>query len=125
MLKYDGPKVTFVTDFGLYCYLVMTFGLKNTVTMYQHLANKMCKHLIRKSMKVCVDDMRVKSLNKFDHLEHLREAFVVLRTHDMMLNPAKCVFGVGSRNFLDLMVSKHGIEANPNHIKAILDMEPP
>ncbi|XP_063941291.1 uncharacterized protein LOC135149494 [Daucus carota subsp. sativus] len=43
----------------------------------------------------------------------------------MMLNPAKCAFGVGSGKFLGLMVSKRGIEANPDKIKAILDMEPP
>ncbi|XP_074358737.1 putative mitochondrial protein AtMg00860 [Apium graveolens] len=43
----------------------------------------------------------------------------------MMLNPAKCSFGVGSRKFLGLMVSNRGIEANPDKIKAILDMEPP
>ncbi|XP_074373823.1 putative mitochondrial protein AtMg00860 [Apium graveolens] len=42
-----------------------------------------------------------------------------------MLNPAKCAFGVGSGNFLGHMVSKRGIEANPDKIKAILDMEPP
>ena len=43
----------------------------------------------------------------------------------MMLNPAKCAFGVGSGIFLGLMVSKQGIEVNPDKIKAILDMEAP
>lgn len=42
-----------------------------------------------------------------------------------MLNPAKCAFGVGSGKFFSLMVSKWGIEANPDKIKAIVDMEPP
>ncbi|KAK1384714.1 DNA/RNA polymerases superfamily protein [Heracleum sosnowskyi] len=69
--------------------------------------------------------MLVKSLDTADHIEHLREAFEVLRHHKMMLNPAKCAFGVGSGKFLGLMVSKRGIEANPDKIKAILDMEPP
>ena len=32
---------------------------------------------------------------------------------------------MGSGKFLGLMVSKRGIEANPDKIKAILDMEPP
>ena len=76
-------------------------------------------------MEVYVDDMLVKSLSKADHLEHLKEAFEVPRTHKMMLNPAKCAFGVGSRKFLGLMFSKRGIEAYPDKIKAILDMEPP
>ncbi|KAL8090177.1 hypothetical protein AgCh_039589 [Apium graveolens] len=83
------------------------------------------KDLIGKTMEVYVDDMLVKSLVKTDHITHLREAFEVLRHHKMMLNPTKCAFGVGSGKFLGLMVSKRGIEANPDKIKAILDMEPP
>lgn len=74
-------------------------------------------------MEFYVDDMLVKSLDKADHIVHLREVFEVLRCHKMMLNPAKCVFGVGSRKFLGLMVSKRGFEANPDKVKAILGME--
>ena len=125
MDKYDVPKVSFITNFGVFCYLVMAFGLKNAGATYQCPTKKMFKHLIGKTMEVYVDDMLAKSLNKADHLEHLKEAFEVLRTHKMMLNPAKCSFGVGSGKFLGLMVSKRGIEANPDKIKAILDMEPP
>lgn len=42
-----------------------------------------------------------------------------------MLNPAKCAFGVASRKFLGFMVSQRGIEANPEKIKAILEMQSP
>ncbi|KAL8114078.1 hypothetical protein AgCh_021094 [Apium graveolens] len=125
MHKDDIPKVSFITDFGVYCYLVMAFGLKNAGATYQRLVNKIFKDLIGKTMEVYVDDMLVKSLVKTDHIAHLREAFEVLRYHKMMLNPTKCAFGVGSGKFLGLMVSKRGIEANPDKIKAILDMEPP
>ncbi|KAL8116987.1 hypothetical protein AgCh_023241 [Apium graveolens] len=96
MQKGDIPKVSFITDFGVYCYLVMAFGLKNAGATYQRLANKIFKDLIGKTMEVYVDDMLVKSLVKTDHITHLREAFEVLRYHKMMLNPTKCAFGVGS-----------------------------
>ncbi|KAM2724869.1 hypothetical protein EV1_027642 [Malus domestica] len=43
----------------------------------------------------------------------------------MRLNPNKCTFGVGSGKFLGFMISKRGIEANPENIKAILDMKEP
>ena len=125
MHKDDIAKVSFITDFGVFCYLVMAFGLKNAGATYQRLVNKIFKHLIGKTMEVYVDDMLVKSLDKADHFAHLSEAFEVLRYHKMMLNPAKCAFGVGSGKFLGMMVSKRGIEANPDKIKAILDMEPP
>ena len=68
MDKDDTLKVSFIMDFGVFCYLVMTFGLKNAGATYQRLANKMFKHLIGKTMEVYMDDMLVKSLNKADHL---------------------------------------------------------
>ncbi|KAL8134606.1 hypothetical protein AgCh_009579 [Apium graveolens] len=98
---------------------------KNAGATYQRLVNKIFKDLIGKTMEIYVDDMLVKSLLKADHITHLREVFEVLRYHKRMLNPAKCAFGVGSGKFLGLMVSKRGIETNPDKIKAILDMEPP
>jgi len=43
----------------------------------------------------------------------------------MKLNPCKCAFRVSSGKFLGFMVSERGIEANPDKIQAILNMEPP
>ena len=40
----------------------------------------------------------------------------------MELNPKKCVFGVRVRKFLGFMVSKRGIDANPDKIHAIMDL---
>ena len=40
----------------------------------------------------------------------------------MRLNSTKCVFGVSSSKFLGFMVLQRGIEANPEKVKAILDM---
>ena len=125
MDKDDTSKVFFITDFSVFCYLVMAFGLKNARATYQRLVNKIFKDLIGKTMEVYVDDMLFKSLDKVDHISHLQEAFEVLRHHKMMLNPAKCAFGDCSGKFLDLMVSKRGIEANPDKIRAILNMEAP
>ena len=43
----------------------------------------------------------------------------------MKLNPAKCAFGVSAGKFLGFIVNNRGIEANPDKIKAMLDMSPP
>ena len=43
----------------------------------------------------------------------------------MRLNPQKSVFAASSSKFLGCMVSRRGIEANPEKIKAILDVQPP
>jgi hypothetical protein len=74
-------------------------------------------------MEVYVDDMLVKSAKSISHVHDLREAFGVLKQYGMKLNPAKCAFGVSSEKFLGYMVSCRGIEANPEKIQAILEMQ--
>uniref|UniRef100_A0A2N9J3I5 Integrase catalytic domain-containing protein n=1 Tax=Fagus sylvatica TaxID=28930 RepID=A0A2N9J3I5_FAGSY len=78
-----------------------------------------------RNVEVYVDDMLVKSKENEDHLTDLKETFQALRTYNMKLNPKKCAFGVSSGKFLGFMVSQCGIEANPDKIKAILEMSPP
>ncbi|XP_034213001.1 uncharacterized protein LOC117625570 [Prunus dulcis] len=51
--------------------------------------------------------------------------FGILKDYRMRLNPKKCAFGVSSGKFLGFMISQRGIEANPEKIKAIIDMERP
>ena len=69
--------------------------------------------------------MLVKSLEECKHVDDLQETFNTLKRYSMKLNPSKCAFGVALGKFLGFMVSHRGIEANPEKIKAILDMKPP
>ena len=62
MNKEDQEKTSFVTSQGLFCYKVMSFGLKNARVTYQRLMNKMFMHQIGRNVQVYVDDMLVKSL---------------------------------------------------------------
>uniref|UniRef100_A0A2N9FYM4 RNA-directed DNA polymerase n=1 Tax=Fagus sylvatica TaxID=28930 RepID=A0A2N9FYM4_FAGSY len=121
----DQEKTSFITSKGLFCYRVMPFGLKNAGATYQRLMNKMFHHQIGRNMEVYVDDMLVKTKDDIKHLEDLKETFETLRRYRMKLNPSKCVFGVSSGKFLGFMVSQRGIEANPDKIKAVLEMTPP
>ncbi|KAM1810112.1 hypothetical protein ACFX12_026916 [Malus domestica] len=121
----DQEHTAFTTDRGLYCYKVMPFDLKNAGATYQRLVNSMFAEQIGKSMEVYVDDMLVKSKHADQHITNLSETFTILKRYRMRLNPNKCAFGVGSGKFLGFMISQRGIEANPEKIKAILDMKEP
>ena len=110
---------------SFFCYKVMLFGLKNAGATYQRLMNGMFHDQIGKNVEVCVYDMLVKSTEEDNHLDDLGETFKTLRKYQMKLNPSKCAFGVYSGKFLGFMVSHRGIEANPDKIKAILEMQPP
>ncbi|KAG7533112.1 Ribonuclease H-like superfamily [Arabidopsis thaliana x Arabidopsis arenosa] len=96
-----------------------------TGATYQRLVNKMFHEHLGKTMEVYIDDMLVKSLKKEDHIKHLEECFEILNRYQMKLNPAKCTFGVPSGEFLGYIVTKRGIEANPNQINAFLNMPSP
>ena len=110
---------------GLYCYRVMPFGLKNIGATYQRLVNQMFNKQIGRNVEVYVDDILVKSKEEEDHLDDLKETFNTLRQYSMKLNPSKCAFGVSSGKFLRFMVSQRGIEANPEKVRAILEMSSP
>ena len=102
----------------------MPFGLKNVGATYQRLVNHMFRPQIGRNVEVYIDDMLVKSLDEGSHLDNLQETFETLRRYKMKLNPSKCAFGVSLGKFLRFMVSQRGIEANPDKIQAILEMEP-
>ena len=71
MEEEDQEKIAFVTSQGLYCYKVMSFGLKNTEATYQRLVNQMVIKQIGRNMEVYVDDMLVKSREGRTHLVDL------------------------------------------------------
>ena len=103
----------------------MPFGLKNTEATYQRLVNRMFSHQIGKNVEVYVDDMLVKIKDEANHLDDLKETFNTLRKYNMKLNPAKCVFAIALGKLLGFMVSQRGIEANPNKVKAIIEIKSP
>ncbi|RVW33912.1 Transposon Ty3-G Gag-Pol polyprotein [Vitis vinifera] len=93
MAPEDMEKTSFITEWGTYCYRVMSFGLKNAGATYQIATTTLFHDMMHRDVKF-----------------------------RLRLNPKKCTFGVTSRKLLGYMVSKRGIEANPDKIKAILDM---
>ena len=83
------------------------------------------KDQIGRTTEVYVDDMLVKSRQSNDHIRDLAEMFDILRHYGMKINPSKCSFGVASRKFLGFIVNARGIEANPEKIQAIRDIQAP
>jgi len=83
----DEDNTAFTTSREIYCCKVMPFVLKNVGATFQHMVDKFFKDLIGSIMKVYIDDMLVKSVLHADHLQHLGEAFDLLRKYKVKLNP--------------------------------------
>ena len=120
----DIPKTSFITPKGTYTYIKMPFELKNAGATFQRMVNKVFVEQICRNMECYMDDMIVKPM-LHDHTEYLKECFETLRKNKMKVNPNKRTFGVSSGKFLGYMVNPRGIEANPEKIKAVIDMEAP
>jgi hypothetical protein len=115
----DEDKIAFIMPHGIYCYKVMTFGLKNVGATYQKAIQKCLKSQIRKNVESYVDDVVIKTNEEDQLIIDLTETFANLRGFQWKLNPTKCVFGVPSGLLLGFMVGHRGIEANPAKVGAI------
>ena len=125
MIAENQEKMVFFTDQGVYCYTTMSFGLKNAGAMYQQLINRVFKFQIGRNVESYVDNILLKSMTTSDFLSDVREVLRVFCDTRMMLNPKKCIFGITSGKFLGYLVSRRGIEANSDKVKAIQEMYSP
>jgi hypothetical protein len=76
-------------------------------------------------MEAYMDDIVVKTRDRSTLIQDLEETFASLRKINLKLKPEKCVFGVPSGKLLGFFVSQWGIEANPDKIKAIEQIQAP
>jgi hypothetical protein len=125
MSREDRKHIAFVTVDGLYCYIVMPYGLKNALPTFVRVMSKTFEDLIRDRIEIYVDDIMVKTKRESTLVEDLTLVFDKMRATCMKLNPDKCVFGVSAGKLLGFLVSHRGIEANPEKIRAIEAMRPP
>jgi hypothetical protein len=120
-----GSTLLFVTVDGLYCYIVMPYGLLNALPTFARAMNITLGDLVRDIVEVYVDDIVVKTRESHFLLENLAQVFDKLRATSTKLNPKKCVFGVSTGKLLGFLVTHRGIEANPDKVRAIEAMRPP
>jgi hypothetical protein len=68
----DIPKTAFSTRYGIYGYLVMSFGLTNVPAHFMYLMNLVFTQELEKFVVVFIDNILVFSKSRKVHEEHLR-----------------------------------------------------
>jgi hypothetical protein len=117
----DIPKTAFSTRYGLYEYLVMSFGLTNALAYFMYLMNSMFMPELDKFVIVFIDDILVYSENEEDHAEHLRIVLTRLRDHQLYAKFSKCEFWLRTIPFLGHVLSKNGISMDPSKVQEVMD----
>ena len=119
----DVKKTAIITPFGLYEFLRMPFGLKNSAQAFQRLMNGVLGGLDR--VFVYLDDILVASSSLSQHVEDLRGVLSRLAAAGLTLNRNKCILGVSSVKYLGHMVDSVGMTPLPAKVQAILDIPRP
>jgi len=121
----DIPKTAFSTRYGLYEYLVMSFGLTNAPAYFIYLMNSVFMPELDKFIVVFIDDILIYSKNKKEHEQHLRIVLQRLRDHQLYAKFSKCEFWLNSVKFLGHTISSEGISVDPSKVQEVMDWKPP
>ncbi|WVZ75483.1 hypothetical protein U9M48_023529 [Paspalum notatum var. saurae] len=121
----DIPKTAFSTGYGLYEYLVMSFGLTNAPAFFMYMMNSVFMNELDKFVVVFIDDILIYSKNEKEHEEHLRVVLTRLREHKLYAKFSKCAFWLKEVGFLGHILSEKGVAVDPSKVKDVLNWKQP
>jgi hypothetical protein len=121
----DILKTAFSTRYGLYDYLVMSFGLTNAPTHFMYLMNFVFMAELDKFVVVFIDDILIYSKNVEEDEGHLCIVLQQLRDHQLYAKFRKCVFFLSEVSFIGHVISAEGISIDPGKVQDVLDWRPP
>lgn len=116
-------KTAVITPFGLFEFLRMPYGLRNSAQTFQRFVDQILQGL--DLVFVYIDDILIASNTLTEHENHLRIVFNRLEKHGLTINPLKCHFGKKVVQFLGFNVSCEGLKPLPDRITTIQNYKKP
>ena len=113
----DVPKTAIATPFGLFEFVQMPFGLKNSAQTFQCLMDSVTGQLT--GVFAYINDVLVASPSAEQHERDLRNLFSALQRFGLVLNSSKCEFGVREMDFLGHRVTVESIHPMQNKVEAV------
>ncbi len=121
----DIPKTAFVTKQGLYEFKVMSFGLTNAPATFQRVMELALRGLQWSTCLIYLDDVLIFGATFDMHLERLKQVLNKIKAANLKLKPEKCSLFQSQVPFLGHIVSKQGVQPNPDNVAKILNWSEP
>ncbi|KAA0048696.1 reverse transcriptase [Cucumis melo var. makuwa] len=115
----DVPKTAFRSRYGYYEFIVMSFGLTNTLAVFMDLMNRVFREFLDTFVIVFIDDILIYSKTEAEHEKHLRMVLQTLRANKLYAKFSKCEFWLKQVSFIGHVVSKAGVSVDPTKIEAV------
>ena len=111
----DVPKTAFRTRYGHYEYLVMLFGLTQTIalTTFMDLMNQVFQPYLDRFIIVFINDILVYSSSLEEHSEHLRIVLQTLRERQLYAKLSKFQFWLDKVEFLGHVILAEEVSVDP------------
>jgi hypothetical protein len=104
---------------------VVPFGLSNAPVVFMCLMNGVFREYLDKFVIIFLDDILIYSKSEEEHEHDLRMVLQVLREHQLYAKLSKCSFYDKHIHYLGHIISKDGIEVDPEKIEAIREWSMP
>jgi hypothetical protein len=117
----DIPKMAFSTQYGLYEFTVMSFGLTNALAYFMNLMNKVFMEYLDRFVVVFIEDILIYSKSVSDHEEHLRFVLQKVQDNQLYAKYNKCELWIDEVPFLGHIIYNGGILVDPAKVKEIVE----
>jgi hypothetical protein len=121
----DIPKTAFTTRYGLYEFVVVSFGLTNAPAYFMNLMNKVFMEELDRFVVMFIDDILIYSETTEEHEEDLRVVLERLRQQKLYAKFSKCEFRMEKVAFLGHVLSAEGRAVDPSKVESVTKWEQP
>lgn len=121
----DEHKTAFLTEYGLYEWRVMCFGLKNAPAEFARFMSENLREFLNEFVVVYFDDIIIFSDNLEDHWQHVRKVLQRLKEKKINLKLKKCEFAVQETEYLGHMINGNSTRMQDEKLRSILEWPTP
>ena len=115
----------FSTLFGSFKWLRMPMGLTGSPNAFERLMEDVLVGLTWNITVPYLDDCIIFSKTPEEHIKRLQQVFQRVREANPKINPTKCAFFQTEVQFLGHVISKNGLEVDPEEVKAVQNFPVP